>query len=97
MFDEIDRLASEGPTAVEFARAHQQLEAQHLLQLENAEGRAQAVGHAALVTGNPDAVYEKLGHRRRVTAEDIQRVVRAYLIPSRRTVVWVVPAKGDRS
>jgi zinc protease len=97
VFDEIGELAGAGPTEAELARIKQQAESEHLLRVENAEGRAQVVGQAALIAGDDGAANGRIEIIRKTTAEDIQRVVREYLIPSHRTVVWLVPFEGSGS
>jgi predicted Zn-dependent peptidase len=94
---EIELLATEGPTEAELARLKQQVETEYLLQIESPDGRSKVVGNAALVTGDATAAAGRIGRTRTVTAEDIQRVVREYLIPSQRTLVWLVPQAGGGS
>jgi zinc protease len=95
LFAVIDRLGRDGPTAEEIQKAKNQAEADLVFGLEGVEDRAQAVGQAALITGDAKAAARRLDALRAVTAEDIRRVVTTLLIADHRTVVWVIP--GERS
>ncbi len=90
-FREVERLAEEPVSDAELARVKNQLEAGLVFGLETVQARAQAVGNAALITGDPRAAARGLDDLRAVTKEDIQRVARTWLVPDNRTLVWVLP------
>jgi zinc protease len=58
------------------------------------EGKASALGEAALLRGDPDYVNVALDRIRAVTVEDIQRVARIYLAEERRNSITVEPSVG---
>ncbi len=58
------------------------------------EGKASALGEAALLRGDPDEVNLALDRIRAVTVEDVQRVAKTYLVDERRTSVTVEPSVG---
>lgn len=58
------------------------------------EGKASALGEAALLRGDPDYVNVALERIRAVTVEDVQRVARTYLADERRSSVTVEPSVG---
>ena len=52
---------------------------------------AEALGYAASVLGDPDHPNRELAGYQKVTAEDVQRVVREYMADDARTVVTMLP------
>ncbi len=61
---------------------------------ETAEGRADELAESVMVYGDPAYADRQLAAIQRVTAEDVQRVARAILDDSRRTVVRYVPEQA---
>ena len=57
------------------------------------EGKASALGEAAVLEGKPARANDMLADIRRVTVEDLQRVARTYLTPERQINVNI-PATG---
>jgi zinc protease len=96
-FHEFERLADDPVDPAELARVQNQLEAQFVFGLEQVQDRATGVGNAALIDGDPAAAAHRLERWRAVTAADVQRVARAYLVPNNRSRVWVVPAPRKSS
>jgi zinc protease len=94
LFAVIDRLGQDGPTGDELTKAKNQAEAELVFGLESVEDRASAVGQAAVITGDRNAASKQLDEVRKVTADDVRRVVSTYLRPNGRTVVWLVPKEG---
>jgi zinc protease len=97
LFAVIDRLGQDGPTDEEMGKAKNQAEAGLLFSLETVQSRAEAVGDAALLDGDPLRASRQLDAIRAVTADDVKRVVTTYLVPDHRTVVWVVPQERSGS
>jgi zinc protease len=97
LFAVIDRLGRDGPTEEEMGKAKNQAESDFVFGLETPQNRADALGNAALIGGDARRAGRKLEDIRAVTAEDVKRVVTAYLVRDRRTVVWVVPAERSGS
>jgi zinc protease len=97
LFAVIERLGRDGPGAEELEKARNQMESEFVFGLEEVQGRAETLGAAALVTGDPAAAIKRLEQMRAVRAEDVRRVVSTYLIPQRRTVVWLLPQERSGS
>ena len=92
LFDrEVERLGSEGPTALELEKAISQLELSFLHSMETAGGKAEQIGFYETVAGDGAAVFDRLAAYRDVEAADVRRAVTKYLRPSRRTRVEIVP------
>ncbi|MDZ4375264.1 MAG: pitrilysin family protein [Phenylobacterium sp.] len=88
---EVKRLRDAPPTAAELAEAKNELLAGALRERETIDGRGSAIGYAALVDGDPDAVNAALGKLQAVTAADVQRVARTYLAEDRRMSIRYQP------
>ena len=65
-----------------------------MFSLEHAQGLAEAIGRSWILTGDPQSFVHQVDQIEKVTAADVQRVVKQYLQPDRATVV-VIPAKGS--
>src|SRR5215212_8537167 len=91
---EVARLQNEPVSVQELQRAVRQLEAQFVYSSEGMTNQAYWLGLCEIVdsweraASLPDEI-------RSVTAEDIQRVARQYLLPERRTVGWLEPLSSD--
>ena len=91
----IERLQAELVTDLELQKAINQVRASLTFAQGSVSGLARTIGSMELTVG-----YRELGtyldRIRRVTAADIQRVARQYLITDNRTVGWFVP-QGPQS
>lgn len=87
---ELQRLASEPPTARELEQAKNSIEASFLNGLEFVDAKADRLNAYYYATGTPDYFQQDLDRYRRVTAADVSRVVRQYLLTGRVTLS-VVP------
>ena len=90
-FHEFEKLGDEEITPDELSRVQNQLEAQFVFGLEEIQDRASSVGNAALIHGDPKFAAQRPERWRAVTAEDVRRVARKYLVPENRSLVWVIP------
>ncbi len=92
IFDEIQRLRDEPVPDEELARAIKQLRAQFAYAGESVTSQAYWIGSLATVAPDldPDEFEERVAS---VTAEDIQRVARAYLTTDNSTVGWLEPTE----
>ena len=88
---EFEKIQSEPVSAEEIARASARLELGLLAGLETVDGKASTLGFYETVLGRPGAAFERLETTRRVTASDLVRVARRYLLPRYRSVILVRP------
>ena len=75
----------------EVARAKARLELGSLQQLETVGGKAEQIGFFEIVLGEPAHAFRRVEAYRRVTAGDLRRVARRYLVDSARTILRVAP------
>lgn len=87
---ELRRLASEPASARELEQAKNSIEASFLNGLEFVSAKADRLNAYYYATGTPDYFQQDLDRYRRVTAADVSRVVRQYLLTGRVTLS-VVP------
>jgi len=87
---ELRRLASEPPSARELEQAKNSIEASFLNGLEFVDAKADRLNAYYYATGTPDYFQQDLDRYRRVTAADVSRVIRQYLLTGRVTLS-VVP------
>jgi zinc protease len=88
--DELRKLAREGPTARELDQAKNAIESAFLNGLERVSQKADQLNEYYYATGRPDSFQEDLDRYRSVTAEDVRRVMRQYLLQPK-VVLSVVP------
>jgi zinc protease len=60
------------------------------------EEKAEAIGTAAVIGKDPDLVNTELDRYLKITAAEIQKVVRDYLIPQRATVLLITPSQAGK-
>lgn len=87
---EIERLGADGPRPAELDKAINQLELSFLHSMETVGGKAEQIGFYETVANDGAAVFDRLTAYRAVTGDAVQRVVRKYLRPSRRTRVEIL-------
>ncbi|MEK6598265.1 MAG: pitrilysin family protein [Gemmatimonadota bacterium] len=87
---ELRTLAADGPTARELEQARNSIESSFLGSLERVGGKADQLNAYYFQTGNPDGFQTDLDRYRGVTAADVQRVVRKYLLAPK-VILSVVP------
>jgi zinc protease len=93
IFDEVKKLGATGPRADELRKAKNQVQSGFVFSLENVQGLAEAMGRSWILTGNPTSFMGDVDQIEKVTAADVQRVVKTYLTPELATIV-VIPPKG---
>ena len=81
---ELDRIRNEPVTAAELAEARTEILASDLRQRETASGRAFILGRALVAEHDPAAPDARLAAVQAVTAADVQRVARKYLVDQAR-------------
>jgi zinc protease len=88
---EIKKLQDAPVSAAELEKAKNQIVTGQLQQRETSLGKSLALGRAAVVLGNPNAVNTDLDRLQAVTAADIQRVAQKYLTDNNRYVIYYLP------
>jgi zinc protease len=92
---EIAELIEHPPSAAEVEKAKALAETDFWSSLVDVDGKAEALGHYETALGD----FRRLGviaeRLTAVTADDVARVVRAYLLPARRTIVIAEPEAED--
>ncbi len=78
-------------SADELERAKARLELGGLQSLDTASGKAEQIGFYDTVLGDPAGAFRRLEAYRRVTAGDVRRVARRFLVRRARTIVHVQP------
>lgn len=91
LFEEIGKLAARGPTGDELRKAKNQAHASFVFSLENTAGLGEAIGRSWILTGNPGAFVHDIDALEKVSAADVQRVVKQYLSTDHATVVVIPP------
>ncbi|MGH7592340.1 MAG: M16 family metallopeptidase [Gemmatimonadales bacterium] len=87
---ELQRLAHDGPNDREMQQARNSMESRMLGGMETIQGKANRLNQYYIETGNPDAFQKDVDRIRAVSAADVQRVVRTYLLGPR-VILSVVP------
>lgn len=85
--EEIRRIREEPVDAAELDKAKNVLVTRKLRELETNNGKAEALGHAAVVLGDASRVNTDVAKLEAVTAADVQRVMRQYLDPATRVAI----------
>jgi zinc protease len=93
---EIKKLQDTPVTAAELEKAKNQLITDQLRQRETSNGKALALGEAAVLLGDPARVNTDLSRLQAVSAADIQRVMKKYFTQSNRLVLQYLPEASKR-
>jgi zinc protease len=88
---EIRKLQDAPVSAAELDKAKNQIITDQLRQRETSNGKALALGEAAVLLGDPARVNTDLARLQAVTAADIQRVMKKYFTDANRLVLYYVP------
>lgn len=92
---ELQRVADEGVTAEELAKARAQQLAGFWRQMATISGKAQQLGSYQVFHGDHKALFDAPARYAAVTREDLQRVAKRYLTPNNRTVGTLVPTAAE--
>jgi zinc protease len=84
---EVTRLATTPPTAAELAKVKTQLVTQAYMSRQTALGLASAIADAAVLEGDAARVNTDLDDLQRVTAADVQRVMRKYVLDAHKVTI----------
>ncbi len=88
---EITRLQSEPPSELELQRAKNQVEASRIFEQDSNFRHAMLLGQSESIGAGWQRVDQFLDRIRAVTAKDVQRVAKQYLISDNRTVGLLIP------
>src|SRR6266478_8108287 len=88
---EIKKLQDAPVSAAELEKAKNQIITSELHQRETNLGKAQALGGAAVLLGDPNRVNTDLERLQAVTAADVQRVAQKYFTDENRYVFYYLP------
>jgi zinc protease len=91
LLTEVKKVQDGGVTAAELDKAKNQLVTNELRQRETSNGKALALGSAAVLLGDPNRVNTDLVKLQAVTAADVQRVMKKYFVPANRLVIYYLP------
>ena len=88
---EIKKIQDAPVSAAELDKAKNQLVTNELRQRETSNGKALALGSAAVLLGDPNRVNTDLAKLQAVTAADVQRVMKQYFTAGNRLVIHYLP------
>src|ERR1700754_525051 len=88
---EIKKLQDTPVSAAELDKAKNQIITDQLRQRETSNGKALALGEAAVLLGDPARVNTDLARLQAVTAADVQRVMKKYFTDENRMVIYYLP------
>lgn len=89
IYDELDRIQTEGITQEELERAKTRARADLISNLDSNSGLASLFAEAKALTGDWRTVFDQLNQLQAVTVEDVQRVAEATFSRSNRTVALI--------
>lgn len=92
LLDEVRKLAAAPIPAAELDKVKTQLLTQQLVRRQTAEGKAFALGNAMLLEGDAARANSDLAALQRVTAADVQRVLKRYVLDAHRVTIDYQPA-----
>ena len=88
---EIKKLQDAPVSAAELEKAKNQIITDQLRQRETSNGKALALGEAAVLLGDAARVNTDLARLQAVTAADVQRVMKKYFTDENRMVIYYLP------
>ena len=93
---EIKKLQDAPVSAAELDKAKNQIITDQLRQRETSNGKALALGEAAVLLGDPARVNTDLARLQAVTAADVQRVMKKYFGDQNRLVLYYLPQAAKK-
>jgi zinc protease len=93
LYDVIEGMKKAPVANEELVKAKNQIISRFVIGRQTAQDKADALGAAAVLRGNPDLYNTELANYQRVTAADVQRVCQKYLTNTNETRLWVTPDK----
>lgn len=95
VYDELRRLAEEGPTEAELERVRNRIEAGAVRRLTSNLGLAFQLSSSAALFGDWQETFRFSARVAEVTPGDVRRVAGEYFRPENRTVATLVPLEGS--
>ena len=89
--EQLDKVLKNGVTQAELDKAKTRFLTGKLLERETNDGRASALGEAAVIYQDPDHVNTDLAEFQAVTAEQIKEVLNRYLTGKKKVVIEYLP------
>jgi zinc protease len=89
---QVEKILKNGVSRGELNKAKSQYLTNKLRELQTANGKASAIGEAAVLYGNADYVNKELAKIQAVTPEQIKAVLNKYITGKKRVVVEYVPS-----
>ena len=96
LLTEIKKLQDTPVSAAELEKAKNQIITDQLRQRETSNGKALALGEAAVLLGDPARVNTDLSRLQAVTAADVQRVMKKYFADQNRMVLYYLPQAAKK-
>jgi predicted Zn-dependent peptidase len=97
IYEELDKLAREGPSKWELERVRNQIEADFVRGMQSNLGMAFRISNMQALVGDWSYIEKANELRKAVTADDVKRVMTKYLTKEKRTVAHLVkPDKKDQ-
>ena len=93
---EIKKLQDAPVSAAELEKAKNQIVTEQVQKLETSNGKALALGEAAVLLGDPSRVNTDLERLQAVTAADVQRVIKKYFSDKNRMVLYYLPESSKK-
>jgi zinc protease len=93
LYDVIEGMKKAPVTDEELAKAKNQAISRFVMGRQTAQEKADALGAAAVLRGDPEKFNTELANYQKVTAADVQRVCAKYLVNTNETRLWVQPEK----
>jgi zinc protease len=90
----VDSMRSAPVDPPELEKARNQIISRMIRSRETDQGKADAIGEAAVIGGNPLLVNQELARYLRVSAADIERASREYFSSRRATILLIEPPKA---
>ena len=91
LIEQIDSVLKKGVTDAELAKAKNRVLTGKLLERETSNGKANALGEAAVVYGDPERVNTDLTMMQAVTATQVKDVLNKYITGKKKVVIEYLP------
>ena len=91
LWAEIKKIQDAAVSQAELDKAKNQIVTDELRERETSNGKALALGGAAVLLGDPGRVNTDLNRVQAVTAADVQRIMKKYFLPANSVVLYYLP------